>query len=119
MPYYESEQLFGALSEARERAQNVAAALRPGVEELLTIGLLAGIVPERVDQLTDVMVDCAPDVRPVVSSLLASFSARSRDEQRRVVEMARSLLDGTATKNTAEADAFADFSWETFEGPTG
>jgi hypothetical protein len=113
--YYESEQLFGALSEARERTANVAAELRPGVEELLTVALLAGNgVPDRLDHLTDVMVDCAPDVRPVVSSLIASLSARSRDEQRRVIAMARSLLDGTATKNAAEADAFADFSWETF-----
>ena len=116
MPYYESEQLFGALSEARDRAQNVAAALRPGVEELLTITLLAGGgVPDGLDRLTDVMVDCAPDVRPVVSSLIASLAARSRDEQRRVIEMARALLDGTATKNTTEADAFADFTWETFK----
>lgn len=115
MPYYESEQLFGALSDARERALNVAAALRPGVEELLTIALLAGIVPERVDRLTDVMVDCAPDVRPVVSSLIASLNARPRDEQRRVLEMTRALLDGSAAKSTAEPDAFAEFTWETFK----
>jgi hypothetical protein len=115
MPYYEAEQLFGALSEAREHARNVAAELRPGVEELLTLALLAGIVPERLDLLTDVMVDCAPDVRPVVSSLIASLNARSRDEQRRVLEMARALLDGTAAKNAAEPAAFADIAWETFE----
>lgn len=115
MPYYEAEHLFGALSDARERARDVAAALRPGVEELLTVALLAGIVPERLDGLTDVMVDCAPDVRPVVSSLIASLSARPRDEQRRVLEMTRALLDGTATKASGEADAFADFTWETFK----
>jgi hypothetical protein len=115
MPYYEAEQLFGALSEARERALNVAAELRPGVEELLTIALLARIVPERLDSLTDVMVDCAPDVRPVVSSMIASLNARPRDQQRRVLEMARSLLDGTAAKSGGEPDAFAEIAWETFE----
>jgi len=116
MAYYESEQLFRALSDARERSINVAAELKPGVEELLTIAILADIIPDRVDRLTDVTVDCAPDVRPVVSSLIASLVARPHGEQRRVVAMARSLLEGTGVGNAAgEPDAFSEFSWETFK----
>lgn len=114
MPYYESEQLFVALGDARERAAAVPDDIRPGVEELLTVALLAGIVPERVDRITDVTVDCAPDVRPVVSSLIASLLARPRDQHRRIVDTTRAILEGSV-EVSAETDAFANFSWEEFK----
>jgi hypothetical protein len=120
MPYYESEQLFKALSDARERAADAPDAIRPGVEELLTVALLAGIVPDRVDRITDVTVDCAPDVRPVIGSLIASLLARPRDQHRRIVETTRAILESSGATSgsvdaSAEADAFANFSWENFK----
>lgn len=118
MPYYESEQLFASLSDARERAAEAPDDIRPGVEELLTVALLAGIVPERVDRITDVTVDCAPDVRPVISSLIASLLARPRDQHRRIVDATRAILERSGAGSvdvSAEADAFANFSWENFK----
>jgi hypothetical protein len=118
MPYYESEQLFAALGSARERAAAVPDDIRAGVEELLTVALLAGIVPERVDRVTDVTVDCAPDVRPVIGSLIASLLARPRDLHRAIVDATRAILERSgsgAVDVAAEADAFANFSWEEFK----
>jgi hypothetical protein len=110
MATYESEDLFRAMSDARERAVAVPEDLHEGVVELVTIGLLANIVPDRVDRLTEVTVDCAPDVRPVISSLIASLVARPRDQQRKIVETSRKLLESL---NPAD-DAFAGIEWESF-----
>lgn len=110
MPVYESADLFGAMSDARERAAMVPADIHEGVEELLTIAILAGINPDRVDRLTDVIVDCAPDVRPVVASLIASLVARPRDQQRKIVAATKNLIEAPAI----EDDAFAGVNWETF-----
>jgi hypothetical protein len=117
MPYYESPELFGAIGDAREKAQAAPDDLREGVQELLTIAIMAKIVPDRLDRLTDVSVDCAPDVRPVISSLIASLLARPRDQQRRILYEARNLLDDPIeTINTAgEPDAFSGFTFETFK----
>jgi hypothetical protein len=110
MATYESGDLFRAMSDARERAAGVTADLHEGVEELLTIALLAGIVPDRVDRLTDVTVDCAPDVRPVIGALIASLVARPRNQQRQIVETSRKLLDSV----NPNEDAFAGITWESF-----
>ena len=110
MPIYESADLFRAMSDARERAVAVPADIHEGVEELLTVALLAGIIPERVDRLTEVTVDCAPDVRPVIGSLIASLVARPREQQRKIVETARNLIETPAIAD----DAFAGINWDTF-----
>jgi hypothetical protein len=104
MPYYDSEHLFRALSDARERVADVPPELHEGAAELLTVLLLSGgEIPDKLDRLVDVTVDCAPDVRPVVSSTIASLLARPYDEQRKIVETVRGLL-----VRKREPDPFAD-----------
>jgi hypothetical protein len=110
MAVYESADLFGAMSDARDRAVAVPAEIHEGVEELLTIALLAHITPDRVDRLSEVIVDCAPDVRPVVASLIASLVARPRDQQRKIVAATKDLIEPPALAD----DAFAGVNWETF-----
>jgi hypothetical protein len=110
MGTYESADLFAAMSDARERAVMVPAEIHEGVEELLTIAILAKITPDRVDRLTDVIVDCAPDVRPVIASLIASLVSRPRDQQRKIVAATRDLVEAPAIAE----DAFAGLNWETF-----
>ena len=93
MPYYESADLFRALSNAREKAEGVPPAIHQGVQELLTLVLLSGgDLPERLESFVEMSVDCAPDVRPVVTSTLASLQARPPDELRAIVVAARNLI---------------------------
>jgi hypothetical protein len=107
MAYYDTEQLFRALSDARERSDAAPPELREGVQELLMILLLsAESIPERLERLFDVTVDCSPDVRPVVNSTLASLLARPYDEKRKIVEAVRGLLEDKADADDPFKDLF-------------
>lgn len=107
MAYYDTEQLFQALSDARERSGGAPPELREGVEELLLMLLLSGEpVPDKLERLFDVTVDCSPDVRPVVNSTLASLLARPHDEKKKIVDAVQGLLQNKADEEDPFKDLF-------------